>query len=60
MLAFPHCPESPERLLPLKRAYQSAHRKHPLFCVQYHPEAAPGPHDSAYLFKTFREMILKA
>ena len=36
------------------------HRHHPLFCVQYHPEAAPGPHDSAYLFKTFRDMILKS
>lgn len=29
------------------------HRKHPLFCVQYHPEAAPGPHDSRYLFDDF-------
>lgn len=27
------------------------------FAVQYHPEAAPGPHDSAYLFKRFREWI---
>ena len=27
------------------------------FCVQYHPEAAPGPHDSAYLFRRFREWI---
>lgn len=33
------------------------HKKLPLFCVQYHPEAAPGPHDSAYLFKDFYEMI---
>ena len=32
--------------------------KHPLFCVQYHPEAAPGPHDSRYLFGEFREMML--
>ncbi|MFT5042898.1 MAG: carbamoyl-phosphate synthase small subunit, partial [Hyphomicrobiaceae bacterium] len=30
-------------------------RKDPMFCVQYHPEAAPGPHDSAYLFQQFRE-----
>jgi carbamoyl-phosphate synthase small subunit len=29
------------------------HREHPLFCVQYHPEAAPGPHDSHYLFNEF-------
>ena len=29
------------------------HRSHPVFCVQYHPEAAPGPHDSHYLFNDF-------
>jgi carbamoyl-phosphate synthase small subunit len=29
------------------------HRNHPAFCVQYHPEAAPGPHDSRYLFDDF-------
>ncbi len=29
------------------------HRSEPVFCVQYHPEAAPGPHDSHYLFQTF-------
>jgi carbamoyl-phosphate synthase small subunit len=29
------------------------HRSHPVFCVQYHPEAAPGPHDSRYLFDDF-------
>jgi carbamoyl-phosphate synthase small subunit len=29
----------------------------PVFCVQYHPEAAPGPHDSAYLFDAFVEMM---
>lgn len=29
------------------------HRNHPVFCVQYHPEAAPGPHDSQYLFSEF-------
>ncbi|PYT28543.1 MAG: carbamoyl phosphate synthase small subunit [Acidobacteria bacterium] len=29
------------------------HRRHPVFCVQYHPEAAPGPHDSHYLFDDF-------
>ena len=28
-------------------------RKDPMFCVQYHPEAAPGPHDSRYLFDQF-------
>jgi carbamoyl-phosphate synthase small subunit len=29
------------------------HKKFPLFSVQYHPEASPGPHDSAYLFGRF-------
>ncbi|MCE5230854.1 glutamine-hydrolyzing carbamoyl-phosphate synthase small subunit [bacterium] len=33
------------------------HRELPLFAVQYHPEASPGPHDSAYLFPRFKEMI---
>jgi carbamoyl-phosphate synthase small subunit len=28
-----------------------------VFCVQYHPEAAPGPHDSQYLFDDFRKLI---
>jgi carbamoyl-phosphate synthase small subunit len=29
----------------------------PVFCVQYHPEASPGPHDSAYLFDAFVKMM---
>jgi carbamoyl-phosphate synthase small subunit len=29
------------------------HKSLPLFSVQYHPEASPGPHDSAYLFDQF-------
>jgi carbamoyl-phosphate synthase small subunit len=33
------------------------HKDLPLFAVQYHPEASPGPHDSAYLFPRFREMV---
>jgi len=36
------------------------HKKEPMFAVQYHPEAAPGPHDPNYLFDTFRELILKS
>jgi carbamoyl-phosphate synthase small subunit len=35
------------------------HRSEPMFCVQYHPEAGPGPHDSFYLFQRFRDMIEK-
>jgi len=33
------------------------HAKLPVFSVQYHPEASPGPHDAAYLFDAFIEMI---
>ena len=33
------------------------HRNLPLFSVQYHPEASPGPHDSHYLFKDFVNMM---
>jgi carbamoyl-phosphate synthase small subunit len=29
----------------------------PIFSVQYHPEASPGPHDSAYLFERFAEFV---
>lgn len=29
----------------------------PLFSVQYHPEASPGPHDASYLFRRFRDLI---
>ncbi len=34
-----------------------AHNDLPLFAVQYHPEAAPGPRDAAYLFDAFLQMI---
>jgi len=33
------------------------HKTLPLFSVQYHPEAAPGPHDSNYLFRDFRRLM---
>ncbi len=36
------------------------HKTLPAFSVQYHPEACPGPHDSAYLFNQFKEMISAA
>jgi carbamoyl-phosphate synthase small subunit len=35
-----------------------AHTRRPLFSVQYHPEASPGPHDASYFFGRFREMVL--
>lgn len=34
-----------------------AHSRYPVFSVQYHPEASPGPHDSHYLFERFIEEI---
>jgi carbamoyl-phosphate synthase small subunit len=35
------------------------HRDRPVFCVQYHPEASPGPHDADYLFRKFLDQIEK-
>jgi carbamoyl-phosphate synthase small subunit len=36
------------------------HRSLPVFSVQYHPEAAPGPHDSHYLFRRFVELLTQS
>jgi carbamoyl-phosphate synthase small subunit len=36
------------------------HRDEPVFCVQYHPEASPGPHDSHYLFDEFARLLSEA
>jgi carbamoyl-phosphate synthase small subunit len=35
------------------------HKRLPMFSVQFHPEASPGPHDASYLFKEFIEMMKK-
>ena len=35
------------------------HESKPVFCVQYHPEASPGPHDADYLFRQFMDEIEK-
>ena len=35
------------------------HKRKPIFCVQYHPEASPGPHDSTPLFAEFRRLVEK-
>jgi carbamoyl-phosphate synthase small subunit len=35
------------------------HRERPIFSVQYHPEASPGPHDADYLFRKFLDEIEK-
>ena len=36
------------------------HKKFPLFAVQYHPEAGPGPHDAGYLFTRVTDMMRKS
>ena len=33
------------------------HKKYPLFSIQYHPEASPGPTDAQYLFGKFVDML---
>ena len=33
------------------------HKEYPIFSVQYHPEASPGPHDASYLFNEFSKLI---
>jgi carbamoyl-phosphate synthase small subunit len=33
------------------------HRELPIFSVQYHPEAAPGPHDASYFFAEFARLL---
>ncbi|MBI3319089.1 MAG: carbamoyl phosphate synthase small subunit, partial [Candidatus Omnitrophica bacterium] len=33
------------------------HRELPIFSLQYHPEAAPGPHDARHLFERFVELM---
>lgn len=35
-------------------------RNKPVFSVQFHPEASPGPHDSQYLFDDFKELLVKS
>jgi carbamoyl-phosphate synthase small subunit len=35
------------------------HREWPVFSVQYHPEASPGPHDANYLFHRFTDLMIE-
>lgn len=34
-----------------------SHVRYPVFCVQYHPEASPGPHDANYMFNRFMQEV---
>jgi carbamoyl-phosphate synthase small subunit len=34
-----------------------AHKELPIFSVQYHPEASPGPNDASYFFSQFAKLI---
>jgi carbamoyl-phosphate synthase small subunit len=36
------------------------HKRLPVFSVQFHPEASPGPHDAQYLFDEFINLMQKA
>ena len=47
------------QLIPAQRHRNGGfrHRSRPIFSVQYHPEASPGPHDATYLFDCFVELM---
>ena len=36
------------------------HKRHPVFSVQYHPEASPGPHDMGLLFDSFKKLVFES
>ena len=55
--SMPSCLETTHLNLNDQTVEGFRHKSEPMFAVQYHPEAAPGPHDSRYLFTKFREMI---
>jgi carbamoyl-phosphate synthase small subunit len=50
-----HGANHPVKYLPDQTLEGMRHKTLPAFSVQYHPEAAPGPHDSRYLFEQFIE-----
>lgn len=57
---LPDCLEVTHRHLNDDTIAGVRHREAPAFAVQYHPEAAAGPHDSHYLFDRFQSMLKKA
>ena len=46
-------------IIPYNTVEGLRHTKLPIFSVQYHPEAAPGPNDAAYFFEEFAALITK-
>ena len=57
--SLPDCLEVTHRNLNDDTVAGVRHREHAAFGVQYHPEAASGPHDSHYLFERFEKQIAK-
>lgn len=56
--AMPSCLETTHVNLNDQTVEGIRHKTEPMFAVQYHPEAAPGPKDPAYLFKQFRDLVV--
>lgn len=59
IVSLSHCSELAHENLNDQTVEGMRHRDLPIFSVQHHPEASPGPHDSLYLFDRFVEMMEK-
>ena len=57
---MPSCLEITHRNLNDQTVEGLRHRELPICAVQYHPEAAPGPHDARPLFEQFMETVRKS